>query len=58
MAGRGDSHSKVVACWTVGRAIDPAPGAWSIPKFISLSQIVPKPVLPLLNHSLKNIYLV
>ena len=27
-----------------GRVIDPAPGAWFIPKFISLAQVVPGPI--------------
>ena len=30
--------------WATGQAIDPAPGACFIPKFISLAQIFPGPV--------------
>ena len=32
--------------WSTGRAINPAPGAWFITKFISLAQVVPGPVWP------------
>ena len=31
-------------CWPTGRAIDPAPGAWFIPKFTSFAQVVSGPV--------------
>ena len=31
-------------CWSTSRAIDPAPGAWLITKFISLVQVIPGPV--------------
>ena len=33
------SSGSVLGCWSTGRAIDPAPGAWFIAKFIS--QVVP-----------------
>ena len=33
-------------CWSRGREIGPAPGAWCITKFISLVQVVPGPVKP------------
>ena len=32
-------------CRSTGQVIDPAPGAWFMPKFISLAQVIPGPVL-------------
>ena len=36
--------SVALDCWSTGRAIDLAPGAWFISKFIKLAQVVPGPV--------------
>ena len=33
----------VLDCWPTGRAVDPAPGAWFITKFISFTQVVAGP---------------
>ena len=33
-------------CWPTGHAIDPAPGAWFMSKFISFTQVVSGPVQP------------
>ena len=33
-------------CRSIGQAINPASGAWFVPKFTSLAQIVPSPVYP------------
>ena len=39
-------HGSSLDCWSTGRAIDPAPGAWYITKFIPLAKVVPGPVYP------------
>ena len=41
-------HSGIMLdCRSTGEAIDPTPGAWFIPKFILLAQVIPGPVLAL-----------
>ena len=42
--GRGGYSGIVLAYWSTGQAINPAPGALFITKFISLAQVVPGPV--------------
>ena len=41
--GQSQHNGSVLDCRSTGRGIDPMPGAWIIPKFISLAQIAPIP---------------
>ena len=41
LRGRPWYSDSALDYWSTGRAIDPAPGAWFITKFISLTQVVP-----------------
>ena len=38
---KGCYSGSALNCWSTDQAIDPAPGAWFIPKFISLALVVP-----------------
>ena len=45
-AGHLGNSGSALGCRSTGCAIDPAHGAWLLPKFISLAQVVPCPVKP------------
>ena len=42
----GGSRSTVLDCGSSSEAINPAPGAWFIQKFISLAQVIPHSIQP------------
>ena len=44
VGSRGIVAGSTLDCRSTGQVINPAPGAWFIPKFISLNQVVPIPV--------------